>query len=79
MKCINNEKTVRVLIDGIGEIKIDASGVKHIGYTKNIPSWHVVASDRDKLKKDGKYSYRDINPQDIKEIRHGNRMLYKAG
>lgn len=79
MKCINNEKTVRVLIDGIGEIKIDASGVKHIGYTKNISSWHVVASDRDKLKKEGKYSYQDIKPQDIREIRHGNKMLYKAG
>lgn len=79
MKCINNEKTVRVLIDGIGEIKIDASGVKRIGYTKNISSWHVVASDRDKLKKEGKYSYQDIKPQDIREIRHGNKMLYKAG
>lgn len=79
MQCINEEKTVRVLIDGIGEIKIDASGVKHIGYTRNISSWHVVASDRDKLKKESKYNYQSIEPQDIKQIKHGNKILYKAG
>ena len=66
------EKTVKILLSNGKEIKADADAIKRIGYTGYISSWSIQASDRQHL------TGREVKPDDIRQITHGGRILYKA-
>lgn len=76
MDSINEEKTVRVILSNDTEIKVEASAIKRIGYAGSVSSWYIKTHDT--APKDERGRVKDITPQDIKQILHGQKILYKA-
>lgn len=76
MDAINEEKTVRVILSNDVEIKVEASAIKRIGYCGSVSSWYIKT--RDTAPKDERGRVKDVIPQDIKQILHGQKILYKA-
>jgi hypothetical protein len=76
--CIDNQKTVRVLLDNGNEVKVEASSVKYIGLRSDISYLYVSAADRDKLHKNEYGRPEDITVNQIKEIIYNGKTLYKA-
>lgn len=76
MDAINEEKTVRVILSNNAEIEVEASAIKRIGYCGSVSSWYIKTHDT--APKDERGRVKDITPQDIKQILHGQKILYKA-
>lgn len=70
--CVSDEKTVRILLTNGAEVKVEMWAVKHIKNSGNISYWYVAAQDRDKLE------CREIKVDEIEEIKHGSKTLYRA-
>lgn len=75
---ITEQKTVRVTLTNGAEIKIEASAIKGLFYRDYINGWDIAAADRDKVPCSSYGRAEDIPAENIKEIRHGGRILYKA-
>lgn len=72
-----NYKTVKVTITNGETVTAETRGInalRHYGYMSN---YYVASADREKLPKDG-HRAKDIQPDEIKQITHGGRILYKA-
>lgn len=70
-------KTVKVTISNGETVTAEARGInamKHSGY---MSSYYIASADREKLPKDG-HRAKDLQPEEIKQITHGGRVLYKA-
>lgn len=76
--CIDNQKTVRVLLDNENEVKVEASAVKYLGLRSDISYLYVSAADRDKLHKNEYGRPEDITVNQIKAISYNGKTLYKA-
>jgi len=77
-KAINADyKTVKVTIENGETVTAETRGInafRHCGY---MSSYYIASADREKLPKDG-HRAKDIQPDEIKQITHGGRILYKA-
>jgi len=78
MDCIGKEKSVKVTLTNGNTVKVDADAVKRIGYSGYISSYSVSACDRQYLGKDEHNREENIKAEDIKQITHGQRILYKV-
>ena len=76
--CIDNQKTVRVLLDNENEVKVEASAIKYIGLRSDISYLYVSSADRDKLHKNEYGRPEDITVNQIKAISYNGKTLYKA-
>lgn len=76
--CIDNQKTVRILLDNGNEVKVEASAVKYLGLRSDISYLYVSAADRDKLHKNEYGRPEDITVNQIKAIIYNGKTLYKA-
>jgi len=78
MDSIDKEKSVKVTLTNGNTVKVDADAVKRIGYSGYISSYSVSACDRQYLGKDEYNRESNIKADDIKQITHGQRILYKV-
>lgn len=78
MDCIDKEKSVKVTLTNGSTVKVNADAVKRIGYSGYISSYNVSACDRQYLRKNEYNREEDIKAEDITQITHGQRVLYKA-
>lgn len=70
-------KTVKVTIANGETVTAEARGINALRHSGYMSSYYVASSDRQKLPKDG-HRAKDIQPEEIKQITHGGRILYKA-
>ena len=75
---ITEQKTVKVELSNGHEVKVEADAVKRITFCGDIPSYYVAAQDRQYLNKNQYGRAEDIQPDEIKRITHGGRVLYSA-
>lgn len=77
-KAMNAEfKTVKVTIANGETVTAEARGINALKHSGYVSSYYVASADREKLPKDG-HGTKDIQPEEIKQITHGGRILYKA-
>lgn len=75
---VTDEKTLRIELVNGKEVRAEARAVKAITRNGYIDSWYILAADRGLLNKDECNRPDDIRLKDIKAIKHGGRVLYKA-
>ena len=75
---IGEQKTVRVTLATEAEIKIEATAIKSLIHHSYIDGWHVSAADREKVPCSKYGRPENIPAEQIMEIRHGGKILYKA-
>ena len=71
-------KSYRVTLTNGATIKTDADAVRRMAYNGNLPAWYVSAQDRDQLRKDERGRVQDIQPQEVRRISHGGRVVWAA-
>ena len=75
---VTDEKTLRIELVNGKEVRAEARAVKAITQNGYINSWDILAADRGLLNKNEYNRPDDIRLKDIKAIKHGGRVLYKA-
>lgn len=75
---VTDEKTLRIELVNGKEVRAEARAVKAITQNGYINSWYILAADRGLLSKNEYNRPDDIRLKDIKAIKHGGRVLYKA-
>lgn len=84
LKAINDaikggeQKSFRITLETGAIIKVEARAVRNIANCGDISYFYVAASDREHLKKNQYGHFEDIQPEEIKTIMHGTKILYRA-
>lgn len=71
-------KTYKITLNNGLTVKAEAAAVKRVASWGYINAWNIASADRDKLNKDERGRAKEITAEEIKQITHGGRVVYRA-
>ena len=73
-----SEKTYKIKLANGHTIKADADAVRRMAYCGYISEWYINNADRQYLRHDDRGKAQDVTPEEVREISHGSKTLYRA-